>query len=242
MTMTLLRPGSRGPEVRQLQEALNTRLTPPPRLAPDGDYGHQTRQAVLRFQAQEWLVEDGDAGPCTQNALMGTEAYPPILHSVAFIAQPTPSTCWAASTAMLTRSTVPAVIARTPPELILADGSLANYSEGNWMPGTLAFAQAHHLHFYPPASWLPSALAGMLQSGPLMLDMLWNADEYTQGLGSSGHMILVVGMRGDNAPDGHGTTLRIHDPWPPNRGRRYSVGYFSWMQQVLTRTYRGFQR
>jgi hypothetical protein len=55
-------------------------------------------------------------------------------------------------------------------------------------------------------------------------------------------MIVVVGIRGDNDPSGKGTTLRIHDPWPVNRGRRRSVGYERWMRTVPTRTYRVFER
>ena len=41
------------------------------------------------------------------------------------------------------------------------------------------------------------------------------------------------------SPDGRrlasgGSTLRIHDPWAPNVGERYSVGYFKWIQDVPT--------
>jgi len=75
-----------------------------------------------------------------------------------------------------------------------------------------------------------------------MFDMLWDAQGYVQSIGSPGHMIVVIGMRGDDDPSGKGTTLRIHDPWKPNQGKRYSVGYFSWIQEVPTRTYRVFQR
>ena len=54
-------------------------------------------------------------------------------------------------------------------------------------------------------------------------------------------MIVVVGMRGDDDGSGKGTTLRIHDPWPPNIGAVYSQNHFRWMQEVPTRTYRVFQ-
>jgi hypothetical protein len=50
-------------------------------------------------------------------------------------------------------------------------------------------------------------------------------------------MIAIVGIRGDNDQSGKGTTLRIFDPWPPMRGKKYSVGYFKWIQEVPTRTY-----
>jgi hypothetical protein len=52
----------------------------------------------------------------------------------------------------------------------------------------------------------------------------------------------VIGIRGDDDPSGRGTTLRINDPWAPNIGATYSVGYYKWMQEVPTRTYRVFER
>lgn len=241
--MNVLRVGSRGPEIRAVQERLNGRLTPSPRLATDGVYGGLTRQAALRFQRDNWLVEDGETGPCTKNALFGLETYAPILHAVPFIPQPTPTTCWAASTAMMTRSNVPTVISRTPPDLIASDGGLENYSAtDDAVTGGRRFAQAHGLRVNPPMSWSIGLVRSVLTTSPLMFDMLWDAQTYAAGGGSPGHMLVVVGMRGDNDPSGRGTTLRIHDPWRPNMGKRYSVGYFKWIQEVPTRTYRVFQR
>jgi hypothetical protein len=233
-----LRLGSRGPEVKTVQAKLNARLSPSPKLSPDGVFGSSTQTAVVRFQQSEWLVDDGEVGPCTWNALLGTEAYPPVLHTIPFIPQPTSSTCWAASTAMVNRSNVPAIQMRTPADLILADGSLRNFSDtGDPLSGSTRFASANGMIVVPPTSWMPSALRSMLSRGPLVFDMLWDAKLYTKGSGSSGHMISVVGIRGDNDQSGRGTTLRIFDPWPPNRGKRYSVGYFKWIQEVPTRTY-----
>ncbi len=238
MSTTLLRFGSRGPEVKKLQEELNKRLSPSPGLVPDGVFGPATRTAVLRLQHRDWLVEDGDVGPCTWNALMGTESYSPILHSVPFIPQPTPTTCWAASTAMVTRTTVATVIGRTPSDLILPDGSLKNFSDtDDPMTGSGRFARANDMVVIPPTSWLPSALVSMLSRGPLVFDMLWDANGYVAGIGSSGHMIAVVGIRGDDDQSGLGTTLRIFDPWPPHAGKKYSVGYNKWINEVPTRTY-----
>ena len=240
----ILKTGSRGNDVKTLQTQLNAQLKPSPRLTPDGVYGMLTRNAVLSFQRNSWLVEDGEAGPCTWNALMGTEAYTPILHSIPFLAQPTTTTCWATSTAMLTRTTVQAVIARTPADLVASDGGLANFSESNDpVTGATRFARANFLTLVASAaSWMPTGLVSMLRRGPLMLDMLWNAQDYAKGSGSPGHMIAVVGIRGDNDQSGKGTTLRIFDPWPPNQGKKYSVNYFQWMQGVLTRTYHIYQK
>jgi hypothetical protein len=38
-------------------------------------------------------------------------------------------------------------------------------------------------------------------------------------------MVVVAGIRGDDDPSGRGTTLRIFDPWPPNKGARSSVNF-----------------
>ncbi|HYM77884.1 MAG TPA: peptidoglycan-binding protein [Candidatus Dormibacteraeota bacterium] len=234
----ILKLGSNCNDVKTLQNQLNTALTPSPRLVVDGSFGSNTRNAVLRFQQANWLVEDGEVGPCTWNVLLDTEDYDPILHSVPFIPQRTPTSCWAASTAMVTRTTIADVVHRTPDDLILEDGSLMNFSESNDpVTGSTRFAKANFMIVVPPTSWMPVALKSMLSKGPLVFDMLWNTTSYVQGHASPGHMIAVVGIRGDNDQSGKGTTLRIYDPWPPNKGDRYSVGYFKWIQEVPTRTY-----
>lgn len=69
-----LQLGSKGPAVRDLQILLNSRLSPSPRLNPDGVFGHLTRQAVLAFQRDQWLVDDGVVGRCTWNALRRAES------------------------------------------------------------------------------------------------------------------------------------------------------------------------
>ncbi len=247
----ILKLGSRGPEVSRLQSALNTALRPSPNLVPDGAYGPRTRTAVLHFQQANWLVADGEAGQCTQNCAFGTEGNSPVLHAVPLIPQPTQTTCWAASTAMMTRSNVASVIARTPPAMLASDGGLANWSDTDQaLPRGQAYAQIHGLRCNPPQSYMISAMRAMLQRGPLMFDMLWDVTRYLtpnaaapgRFLGSPGHMIVVIGIRGDNDPTGTGTTLRINDPWEPNRGGTYSVGFAKWMREVPTRTYRVFER
>lgn len=243
MVKILLKLGSKGKEVKTLQENLNIRLKGIQRLSTDGKFGENTRRAVLHFQRSEWLVEDGEVGPCTWNAVMGTEAYMPILYQIPFIPQPTPTTCWAASTAMVTRSSVYAVIARTPPDLILPAGDLRNFSETrDPLTGSGRFANANGMVVLPPASWMPSALKSMLAIGPLIFDILWNANDYVAGAGSSGHMIAVVGIRGDHDQSGLGTTLRIYDPWPPGTGSKYSMSYNKWIRNVPALTYHIYQR
>ena len=246
MTVTLLRVGSRGDQVRRLQEALNLKL-PGMALRVDGDYGNNTRLAVRRFQDEGWLVVDGEAGQCTQNALFNAETYAPVRHERLFIPQPTDDTCWAASTAMLKRSSVPAVIAATPPDLI-AGGGLSNSSQKeDWQPATERFAKAHGLRYYAPQSWIAQSFAALVKQGPVMVSTLWNVGGYLKRVpggfeGSPGHITVVVGVRGDNDPTGRGTTLMVYDPWEPNVGRRWRVSYYRWVTEVITRTYRLFQQ
>lgn len=241
--VTLLKIGSRGPLVTQLQQALNAKLRPSPNLVTDGVFGGNTDRAVKAFQAASWLVVDGQAGVCTQNALYGQETYPPVLHNIPFIPQPTNTTCWAASTAMMTNSSVPAVKAKTPQDMWSDQAGLYNSSASDdAMTSGNRYARIHGLHCNPPMSWSLGKLRGSLQRGPLMFDMLWNASDYVARKGSPGHMICVVGIRGDDDQSGKGTTLRLHDPWAPNVGKRMSVNAFKWLNEVPTRTYRVFEK
>ena len=66
-TDTVLRAGSSGAEVTQLQLAL-TELGYAPGAA-DGKFGPATTQAVTAFQQAEGLTEDGIAGPATIAAI-----------------------------------------------------------------------------------------------------------------------------------------------------------------------------
>jgi N-acetylmuramoyl-L-alanine amidase len=65
---TLLRQGSKGAAVRELQTMLNT-AGASPRLVVDGDFGPATGRAVRAFQQRAELVVDGVAGPQTRAAL-----------------------------------------------------------------------------------------------------------------------------------------------------------------------------
>ncbi len=241
--ITLLKIGSRGALVTQLQVALNAKLRPSPHLITDGAFGGNTDRAVKRFQADNWLVIDGQAGVCTQNALYDTESYAPVLHRIPFIPQPTNTTCWAASTAMMTNSSVAIVKAKTPQDMWSDQAGLYNSSESDdAMTSGNRYARIHGLRCNPPMSWSLGKLKGALQRGPLMFDMLWNVNDYLARRGSPGHMICVVGIRGDDDQSGTGTTLRLHDPWSPGVGKRMSVNAMRWLNEVPTRTYRVFEK
>lgn len=72
-TGQVLKQGSRGPAVRQLQEMLSAKHYYPDKGAPnngvDGIYGAKTKNAVERFQLINGLSVDGIAGRATYNSL-----------------------------------------------------------------------------------------------------------------------------------------------------------------------------
>ena len=238
MRNVVLRPGSSGPFVRDMQLALNNRLNPSPNLIVNGIMTAQTQLAVRAFQRANWLEEDGVAGPCTLDAIYNTEAAAPILHNVSYISQPTATTCWAAATAMLTRLSIQAVRMSTPQRLLTADGSLINESErGQRLEVHQTFARLHRLHYHPPQSWPVATLISLLRRGPIMLELLHNPGSFQRGTGSSGHYVVIVGARGSHDADGTTTTLRIYDPDDSDAEGIYSVIYSSMLRRVPLATF-----
>jgi hypothetical protein len=67
--MAVLKMGSKGSEVKNLQKALNSHLRPSPKLAESGDFDAATEEAVKNFQKQSSLKVDGIAGKDTLAAL-----------------------------------------------------------------------------------------------------------------------------------------------------------------------------
>ncbi len=75
--MAILRSGSRGIEVAQLQTALNSRPSGLSPLKVDGIFGPTTLARVREFQAQNGLTVDGIAGPATYGRLFGNTSIAP---------------------------------------------------------------------------------------------------------------------------------------------------------------------
>lgn len=235
--MTVLRQGARGQAVEELQNSLNQRLRLSPNLKPDGIFGQNTRRAVLAAQKQYWLVEDGEVGPCTWAALRQTEHYT-ILNPVTLVPQHDPSACWLAATSMLLRYSIPR--SSVPASLLASDGGLLNDSELDNPIHTQAYAAHFNLRMHYPQSWTAIGLANVLRHGPVATHILWNVSGYLSGVGSSGHFAVIAGIRGDGTAIG--TTLRIYDPWPPNRGQIRSFGYQKLMSGTPALTYQLFQK
>lgn len=70
----MLRLGSKGKDVRELQSLLNKSGYT---LVVDGDFGESTKQVVMKFQSERGLEVDGVAGPATQAALASVRAISP---------------------------------------------------------------------------------------------------------------------------------------------------------------------
>src|SRR5262249_24280335 len=111
--MNILKWGSTGPEVKEVQELLNAKLKPSPKLDPDSTFGQLTDTAVRRFQKENWLVVDGQVGPCTISALRGTDLYV-IKYDIALVPQPTVDTCWAAASSITLGQDIADIRARNP--------------------------------------------------------------------------------------------------------------------------------
>ena len=238
-----LQQGSRGFDVAVAQAQLNAKAASNPRLQVDGAFGPLTRSAVIAFQKSVGLTGDGIIGPKTHTVLAQGLKLTTANHGIKLIPQPNRCTCWAASTAMMTRSTVPAVIAKTPPDMIASDGGLLNSSGSDQavVTGT-RYGKIHGLQCHAPMSWPVATLVDALRRSPLMFDTLWDSSEYAEGKSSPGHMIVVSAVISDNNPVGTGTYLLVLDPWPPNVGKVSWFEYYQWINEVPTRTYRVFNR
>jgi hypothetical protein len=97
----LLEKGSRGADVKRLQEALNKSFSTP--ISATGVFDDATEARLREFQKLNGLMEDGKAGPITQSVVLeGNYTFsitrPPV------VMQPL-DLCWAASTESVLRST-----------------------------------------------------------------------------------------------------------------------------------------
>jgi hypothetical protein len=237
VTKKIIKRGDSGATVSRLQQLMNEQLKPSPKLIVDGKFGNITRNAVVRFQEKNWLSNDGIVGPATWGTLEKRDKYV-ILHNVKLIPQHTPSTCWSAALAMLlgVQASMSPGNAQTA-----AGGGMFNDAELSKPDNTKKFANFYGLKLLNAQSWMPDGLANMLRTrGPLMMNMLWNAPKYIAGHGSSGHMMIIAGIRGDGTPEG--TTLRIYDPLPMNRGSKYSLTYGPFMRKMPVSTYQLYHK
>jgi hypothetical protein len=97
----LLTLGSRGEDVRRLQEATNNWLGTP--MTPTGVYDAQTVERVKEIQRLNGLIEDGKAGPITQS-LIREGSYTFSIAAPPVVLQPR-HLCWGAAVESVLKST-----------------------------------------------------------------------------------------------------------------------------------------
>ena len=69
----LVRQGSKGADVRAIQDVLNFHIRRSAPLAVDGDFGSRTHARVIEFQRSNQLQADGIVGPLTMAKLLEEE-------------------------------------------------------------------------------------------------------------------------------------------------------------------------
>jgi hypothetical protein len=203
--MDILRRGNRGFKVEFLQRLLNKAARRESvggtLLVVDGNFGPLTETALRAFQGRHRpLVVDGVAGNQTWNALgLRTERE----HArVILFGQPTGTSCWSAAATM-----------------ILGNQSVgpggATIVVGGGLSGTMENLQA----FARSLGWQ------MLNHSPgvqEMVNLVRRTSVWIKAGGSNwAHAVVLSGVYSDGDSSGDGTIFRIHDPWPPGRGRIY---------------------
>lgn len=243
------RIGARGTDVETIQMALNTKLKPSHNLVVDGQFGRNTYLAVVAFQRMNGLQMDGIVGPNTGSLIFVTEdaGYLFIDHRIRLIPQPTDMTCWAASVAMVNRTTVKQVKDKTPKDLIGKDGGISNFSPyvrsptgfANSLPGNQRFADIHKLRYYPPQTYTFNALIDLIKAGPIIVSELNSEKRYRTKWGSPGHQYVIGGFQTNKGPYGYheneyginsaDRSIRVINPWPPKVGNARWSNFDFWM-------------
>jgi peptidoglycan hydrolase-like protein with peptidoglycan-binding domain len=137
----MLRLGSRGEDVRNLQIQLNTRGMATPPLTVDGVFGQATLAAVRRVQSSAGLTADGIVGPMTWNALSSAAPPAPAPTPAPGPTPPAPSTPESGRTAPGTSGTQAGVGNYVVyQDEVRAGGTLAwrNTNPGNIIAGSFA--------------------------------------------------------------------------------------------------------
>jgi hypothetical protein len=137
-----------------------------------------------------------------------------VWNEVPLVPQLTGMSCWAAAAAMIIGWRDVLVV--NPEEVAQGAGRWAEYREGLHPLQLEEFARAWGLRVEPSRDWTVRGLQSVLErNGPVWLG------EASPGL----HSIVVTGMYGDGTPEG--THVRVNDPWPVDRGERYTL---TWSQ------------
>ncbi len=200
MSRPLLRTGSRGDAVRDLQGGLASAGFDPGPV--DGIFGARTDAAVRAFQAAKGLAVDGIVGPLTWAALDASPSpggVDVLWPDVALQPQTTSTNCWAAAAAMV------------------AGWDRSQSVDYTQAPGPTTIEDAaawFDLELEPPQSIPPSELHRLLVDyGPL-----WICANQPFASGPSFHAVVITGMFGVLDPTGVGLCLYVLDPWDRGHG------------------------
>jgi hypothetical protein len=136
--------------------------------------------------------------------------FTPVELSVQLIPQPTDSSCWAGSMAMVVSTRDSQSV--TPDAIAQAAGMTTTDGYG-WSDIQKAVSQ-WRLNELGPACALPAAWADMVRAhGPI-----WIVE-----IGAPYHAVVVTGVVGDGTPEG--STILVNNPWPPNSGAQERKPY-----------------
>jgi len=172
-------------------------------VSEDGNYWWDGNDWQLVGGGQDGQVAGGGSGASdggqSGGADPGDSSTEPvdIGYSVSLVAQPTESSCWAASIAMLVNETPQAVV----------EAAGMSLDEGYGWDQIEPAAHQWGLSELAPASGPPSVLASWLsENGPL-----WVVER-----GAPYHAVVVGGISGDGSMDG--TYVTVYNPWPVGSG------------------------
>ncbi len=201
--MRTVRRGMNGFEVGYMQYLLNKARIQDGvggnAIFDSGIFDQATENAVRAFQQRRRIVVDGIVGPQTWHTLgLRTERE----HGITLFGQPTGTSCWSAAATMI----------------------LGNQSAG---PGRARLAPTGEIYtsvenireFARSYGWQA------LNHTPGILEMVHLVQRTPVWITASGdgwgHAVVLSGVYSDGDIRGNGTFFRIHDPWPPRRGKIY---------------------
>lgn len=175
--------------------------TPPAgaQMSEDGNYWWDEQNNQWQLANASPAPADGSSSSSSSGGAGASQGETPVAvhQSVSLVPQPTDSSCWAASIAML--------LGKTPEEVVSEAGM--SLDEGYGWDQIEPAAKKLGLAELAPACGMPSLLAGWLQdNGPL-----WVVE-----VGAPYHAVVVGGVEGDGTVDG--THVIVYNPWPPNSG------------------------
>ncbi len=201
--MKTISRGYKGPEALFLQRLLNKRAGQS-RVVEDGDFGPRTHAAVVAFQQANGIAPANGVVSAAVWQRLGAAIEQE--HRVTLFGQPTNMTCWSAAATMVVGNMS---IDHGPARVGQGGGLEPPLENIETFVRSLGWSVLNN-QSAPPAQVL---IQGMTRSP------LWVAFEG----GTFKHAVVVSGIWSDRTNEG--TVLRIHDPWPPNRGTLYSTSY-----------------